>query len=70
MDTVYILRKIEKDGFCYLCNDGYYHKQTPSMNGTFNPYNLKKFKSLNEIESYLRGRVTQGCIEIAQIINS
>lgn len=53
-----------------MCNDGNYYKQTPSMNGTFNPYNLKKFKSLNEIESYLRGKVTQGYIEIAQIINS
>lgn len=53
MDTVYILRKIEKDGFCYLCNDGNYYKQTPSMNGTFNPYNLKRyFKQASHPSSY------------------
>lgn len=70
MDTFYILRKIDKDAFCYLCNDDRFYKQTSSMSGTFNPYELKKFKSLDEIESYLKDKGTHGSIEIAQIINS
>lgn len=41
MDTFYILRKIDKDAFCYLGNDDRFYKQTSSMSGTFNPYDLK-----------------------------
>lgn len=69
MRTVYILRRIEKDGYSYLCNDLNFIKQNfNNFASTFKVENLKEFISEQEAEDFLRKHTAKlGVVEIIKV---
>lgn len=70
MKTVYILRKIEDDGYSYLSNKTFnFIKQKNNMASTFKVSDVMTFNSEQGAESYLESRSNlRGLIEVVKVI--
>lgn len=68
MRTVYILRRIENDGYSYLCNGLSFIKQKFNIASTFKMENLKEFMSEQEAEDFLKKHTAMlGVVEIIKV---
>lgn len=70
MKIVYILRKIEDDGYSYLSNKTFsFIKQKNNMASTFKVSDVMEFKSEQDAERYLASRSNlRGLIEVVKVI--
>lgn len=70
MKTVYILRRIENDGYSYLSDKTLtFIKQKFTMGITFKVAETKIFNSEQEAESYLNSHeALRGLIEVVKVI--
>lgn len=69
MEIVYILRRIEDDGYSYLSNKTFaFVKQKNNMASTFKVYDVMEFKSEQDAESYLSLHSNlSGLIEVVKV---
>lgn len=70
MEIVYILRRIEDDGYSYLSNKTFnFVKQKCNMASTFKVSDMMEFKSEQDAESYLAlHNNLRGLIEVVKVI--
>lgn len=70
MKTVYILRRIEDDGYSYLSDKTLtFIKQKFTMGTTFKVAETKVFNSEQEAENYLNSHeALRGLIEVVKVI--
>ena len=70
MEIVYILRRIEDDGYSYLSNKTFnFVKQKNNMASTFKVSDMMEFKSEQDAESHLTLHSNlRGLIEVVKVI--
>lgn len=70
METVYIVRKIEDEGYSYLSSKTLnFIKQKNNMASTFKVSDMMEFESEQDAESYLKSHTTlRGVMEVVKVI--
>lgn len=70
MEIVYIMRRIEDDGYSYLSNKTFnFVKQKNNMASTFRVSDMMEFKSEQDAEIYLALHSTlRGLIEVVKVV--